>query len=56
MPGRAPDGLYLELEAFLDTWRREGMPEDILRAALERAKRASLAIENVGKRLQDEHR
>jgi len=47
----AADGLYFELEAFLDNWRRHGMAEDTVRAALERAGRASMAMENVSKRL-----
>ena len=52
VPRSAADGFYFQLETFLDTWRREGMEEDVVRAALERAKRASLAMENVGKRLR----
>ena len=47
----ASEALYFELEAFLDNMRRHGMPEDAVRAALERAARASLAMENVSKRL-----
>ena len=43
---------YFELEAFLDNVRREGVSEHIVRAALERAMRASLAMESVGKRLK----
>jgi hypothetical protein len=44
--------LYFELEAFLDNWRRHGIAEEVVRAALERANRTSFALENVGKRLQ----
>jgi len=43
---------YFELETFLDTWRREGVAEDVVRSALERAKSTSLAMENVGKWLK----
>ena len=50
---RSPaDGLYFELEAFLDNWRRRGTSEDVVRNALDRAKFVSLAMEDVGKRLQ----
>jgi predicted GNAT family acetyltransferase len=42
----------LQLETFLDNWRRQGMAEDVMRAALERAKRSSLAMENIGERLK----
>lgn len=52
MPRDAFEGMYFELENFLDDRRRHGTPEDIVRAALERAKRASLAMENVGKLLK----
>lgn len=52
MPRNAIEGLYFELETFLDDWRRHGTPEDTVRAALERAKRASFAMENVGKLLK----
>ena len=48
----AGEGFYFELEAFLDNWRRQGMPEDVVRATLERARSASLAMEGVGKRLR----
>ena len=48
----AAEVLYFELETFLDHWRRHGMPEDVVRAALERARRASLAMENVSQRLK----
>jgi len=47
----AADGFYFQLESFLDNWRREGIAEDVVRAALERAKLTSLAMESVGKRL-----
>ena len=40
---------YFELETFLDTWRREGVAEEVVRSALERARSTSLAMENVGK-------
>jgi len=46
------DGFYFRLETFLDTWRRQGVTEQNVRAALERAKRTSLAMEDVGKRLR----
>jgi hypothetical protein len=49
------DWFYFELESFLDNWRRQGTPEDVVRAALERAKSASQAMENVGKRLSAAH-
>ena len=45
----AASKFYFELETFLDTWRREGVAEDVVRSALERAKSTSLAMENVGK-------
>ena len=38
----APDLFYFQLEAFLDYWRREGIAEDVVRAALERANQTSL--------------
>ena len=44
----AAEGLYFQLETFLDNWRRQGMPENVVRDALERAKHTSLAMENVG--------
>ena len=43
---------YFELETFLDTWRREGVAEEVVRSALERAKNTSLAMEDVGKWLK----
>jgi hypothetical protein len=46
------DGFYFQLESFLDNWRRQGMAEEVVRAALERAKLTSLAMENVGKLLK----
>lgn len=49
VPRNAADGMYLQLEVFLDNWRRQGMSEDFVRAALERATHASLAMEGVGK-------
>jgi len=49
----AAEGFYFELEAFLDDWRRQGVPEIVVRATLERAGRASLAMESVGERLKD---
>jgi hypothetical protein len=52
VPRNAADGFYLQLETFLDNWRRLGMAEDVVRAALERAKRSSLAMENIGERLK----
>ena len=52
MPGSGEDGLYFELEAFLDHWRHHGIAEEVVRAALERARRTSFALEDVGKRLQ----
>ena len=48
----AADGFYFHLETFLDAWRREGMGEEVVRAALKRAEATSLAMENVGKRLK----
>ena len=48
----AADGFYFHLETFLDTWRREGMGEEVVRAALRRAEATSLAMEDVGKRLK----
>ena len=57
-PDRAPLArnaarkFYFELETFLDTWRREGVEEDVVRSALERAKSTSLAMEDVGKWLK----
>lgn len=44
---KAPQLFYFQLEAFLDYWRREGIAEDVVRAALERAKQTSLAMEGV---------
>jgi hypothetical protein len=49
--GKVADQAYFELEALLDEWRRHGMPEDVVRTALERARRASLAMEDVARRL-----
>ena len=49
----AADGFYFQLETFLDNWRRQGISEDVVRGALERASRTSLAMENVGKWLKD---
>ena len=43
---------YFELETFLDTCRREGVAEDVVRSALKRAERTSLAMEDVGKWLK----
>jgi len=53
-PGLLParDQFYFELESFLDNWRRQGVPEEVVRAAIERAKRASLAVEHLGERLK----
>jgi hypothetical protein len=48
----ATDGFYFQLETFLDSWRREGTGEELVRAALKRAESASLAMEAVGKRLK----
>ena len=50
-PRSAADGFYFQLETFLDNWRRQGIAEDVVRAALERAERTSFAMENVGKLL-----
>jgi hypothetical protein len=47
----AADGFYFQLESFLDSWRRQGTNEDAVRAALERARHTSLAMEVVGNRL-----
>lgn len=47
-PRNAADGFYFQLEAFLDEWRHLGVAEEVVRAALERARRTSLAMENVG--------
>ena len=52
MPHSDAERMYFDLEAFLDNWRRYGMPEDAVRIALERAWRASVAMENVGKLLK----
>jgi hypothetical protein len=52
-PRNAADGFYFQLETFLDNWRRQGMSEDVVRAALERATHTSLAMEDVGKWLKD---
>lgn len=41
------DLFYFQLETFLDDWRREGIAEDVVRVALERAKQTSLAMEGV---------
>jgi hypothetical protein len=50
---RTPDELfYFELETFLDNWRRRGVPNDMIRTALARAERASLAMDGLAKRLQ----
>lgn len=49
------DWFYFELETFLDNWRRQGTPEDVVRSALDRAKSASQAMEDVGKRLTAAH-
>ena len=49
---RVADVLYLQLETFLDSWRRQGLTEDVVRTALARAERASLAMELVTKRLK----
>ena len=35
-PRNAAEGFYFQLETFLDNWRRTGMPEDVVRDALER--------------------
>ena len=51
-PRTAADRFYFELEAFLDEWRRHGLPEEVVRAALDRAKCFSIAMESVGKNLQ----
>jgi len=47
----AADGFYFQLETFLDTWRREGAGEEVVRDALKRAEATSLAMEDLGKRL-----
>jgi len=47
----ASEGFYFQLEAFLDGWRRDGLREDDVRAALDRAKHTSLAMEQVGQLL-----
>ena len=47
-PRNAADGFYFQLEAFLDERRHRGVAEEVVRAALERARRTSLAMENVG--------
>ena len=52
MTRNAAGEFYFELETFLDNWRREGVEEDVVRSALERAKRTSLAMEDVGKWLK----
>jgi len=52
MPRSDAERFYFELEGFLDNWRRHGMQEDIVRATLERADRASVAMENVSKLLK----
>ena len=50
---RSPDELfYFELETFLDSWRRRGVPNDVIRAALARAEQASLAMDGLAMRLQ----
>jgi len=46
------DSFYFQLEAFLDSWRREGIGEDVVRTALKRAEATSLAMEDVGRRLK----
>ncbi len=51
-PRNGADGFYFELETFLDDWRRQGVSEDVVRVALERAKRTSLAMEGVGEWLK----
>jgi len=51
-PQNAAEGFYFQLETFLDNWRRHGMAEEVVRAALERAKQTSLAMENIGKWLE----
>jgi hypothetical protein len=45
------DRAYFELEGLLDRWRRRGMPEGVVRTVLDRARRASSAMEDLGKRL-----
>jgi hypothetical protein len=50
--GSAADGFYFELEGFLDNWRRQGIAEKDVRAALERAARSSSAMEDVGRWLK----
>ena len=51
-PRKAADGFYFQLESFLDVWRHHGIAEDVVRDALERASRTSLAMEDVGKWLK----
>jgi hypothetical protein len=51
-PRSIADGFYFQLEAFIDSRRRQGLTEDVVRTGLERAKHASLAMENVGKLLK----
>jgi len=55
VPRSVADWFYFELESFLDSWRRQGMSEDVVRAALDRANSASQAIETVGKRMTAAH-
>ena len=47
------DGFYFQLESFLDGWRRSGLREDVVRDALDRARRTSVAMEQVGQLLTD---
>ena len=44
---KAPELFYFQLETFLDYSRREGIAEEVVRAALERAKQTSLTMERV---------
>jgi len=48
-PRSLADHFYFELETLLDTWRRRGVPDDVIRSGLARAERASFAMEGVGK-------
>lgn len=51
-PQNAAEGFYFQLETFLDNWRRHGVAEEVVRAALERAKQTSLAMETIGQWLE----
>lgn len=51
-PRNAADAFYFQLESFLDCWRRDGVSEEVVRAALGRAQLTSVAMEDVGRRLK----